>query len=166
MMKTSISIPLFCGALLLTIDLAGAQESDSRPARSDEIPRTESGECFTTSAVMDMTVIDDSSIYVRTRSRHFVLTPRLQCRNLARAYDRDAVGFVPFGRRICPNDGSHFVYETAGRRRICPIGRITEVDDRAQARELSGLQGRSSDDDLVVTRDIDPADQEEADQQE
>jgi hypothetical protein len=148
--------------LLLVSGTAAAQESDSSPGEGEAAaPRTESGECFTASAVVDMTVFNDRSVYVRTRSRHFLLTTRQQCINLQRAYNRNAVGFVPFGRRICPSDGSHFRYETGGRERICPIGLIAEVDDRAQGRELAEQRERSFDDDLLITRDLDLPDQEE-----
>lgn len=139
-----------------------AQESDTPGGADDgDAPRTETGECFTSSAVRNMTVFNDHSVYVRTRTRHFVLTPSQECSNLLRAYNRNAVSFVPFGRRICPNDGSHFRYETGGRQRLCAIGRISEVEDRAQARELAAEIEVASEADLVVTEELDPSDQEQ-----
>ena len=137
-----------------------AQESDAPiAAEDDDTLRTESGECFTLSSVMNITVLNDRSIYVQGRARHFLLTPRGECSDLLRAYNRNTVRLVPFGRRICPNDGSHLVYETGGRERVCPIGTVSEVDDRQQARELAAEVAGSGDAPLVVTEDIDSDDQ-------
>lgn len=147
-------------ALLFLSGAAAGQEADPPDVEQDDVPRTESGECFTTSDLVDMTVLDERSVYVRTRTRHFLLGSSRQCDNLRRAYDRNAVGFVPLGRRICPNDGSHFRYETGGRARMCPIAEITEVASLAQAQELAASRARSADD-LIVTQDIDPSDDEE-----
>lgn len=140
--STALAISFF----FATIDSVAAQESaESTAAENDTPPQTESGECFTSSALTNMTVFSDDSVYVRTLARHFLLVSRGQCDNLLRAYNRNAVQFVPFGRRICPNDGSHFLYESGGRARVCPIAAIYEVDDRAEARAMS--------EDLVGARD-------------
>ena len=149
-------------ALLTTNGAVSAQES-AAPVEGDDdnAPRTETGECFTTSAVRNMTVFNDHSIYVRTRTRHFLLTPSQECSDLLRAYNRNTVRCVPLGRRICPNDGSHFRYERGGRDRLCAIGLIFEVEDRVEAREIAAEIEIANETDVVVTEEIDASDQDQ-----
>lgn len=87
--------------------------------------------------MIDISVFDDRHLYVRTRgNNHYLITTEV-CENLERSYVRRTVRLVPYGREVCLNDGSHVVYETAGREEVCPIRRIELVANRAQAREMA-----------------------------
>ena len=154
--RFGIVLWIIFGAVITVGTVAGQGDDDAPDADSDEPLRTESGECFTASDVVDWSVLNDRSIYVRTRARHFLLNTRQQCNNLRRAYTRNAIRFEPFGRRICPNDGSHLMYETGGRARLCPVGLITEVNDRDEARELAEIVPNAQGDDVLIFRELDP----------
>lgn len=152
--RSGVILRLVIGAGLIVGAAAAQDDEAAQDADTDEPLRTEIGECFTADDILDYSIFSDRSIYVRTRGRHFLLTTRRQCNDLQRAYNRSAVDFVPFGRRICPADGSHFQYVTGGRARICPIGQISEVDSREEARELAAFAASSRIEDLVTTEEI------------
>jgi hypothetical protein len=120
---------------------AAAQEGeDSRPAQ----PRRETAEqeavleeCATVPGATDFMVIDDRHVYLRTRgSNHYLLRTEF-CENLKSSFIRREVSLVPYGRRVCENDGSYILYLDAGRTRTCHIESVQRVDSRNAARELA-----------------------------
>jgi hypothetical protein len=95
-------------------------------------------QCFLVPAIIDMRVMSDEHVYVRTRGgNHYVLTVAQQCKNLQRSDIRNAIRLVNYGRRVCQNDGSYFLYDSGTRETTCPILTIDAVDDRAEARLIA-----------------------------
>ncbi len=127
--KLSIRLATLAAIALLTA-ATGAQDSDDNPAQPIE-------SCFNARGLVEFSALDDRHIYVRTRgANHYLLTTD-QCDNLHRSYLRGTAGLVPFGGTVCLNDGSHVLYDSAGRQTVCPIRRIVQVSDRAQARSIA-----------------------------
>lgn len=90
---------------------------------------------------IDMAVLDDRHIYLRTRgSNHYLFTLE-QCDDLYKAYLRQEASLVPIGRAICQNDGSYVLYIHKGRDEICDITLVQRVESRAEAREIAANLG-------------------------
>ena len=80
----------------------------------------------------------DEHVYVRTiGGNQYVLGMAQTCANLQRSYRSGDVRIRPFGRRVCPNDGSHLLYNWSGRETVCPILTIVTVEDREEARAIA-----------------------------
>ena len=124
-----------------------AQESGDETSRAAdaEVVIDEPGpsveNCFNSDGIIDISVLDDAHMYVRTRGSNFYLITTELCEGLERSYLRRTARLVPFGRTVCATDGSHIIYEAAGRELICPLRRIERVDDRDQARDLAAGEG-------------------------
>lgn len=120
---------------------ASAQETESHnAAESDDVnlaaasPET----CFDITRAQDINVMTDEHVYVRTiGGNQYLLTMAQTCRNLQRSYRSGDVRIQPFGRRVCPNDGSHLLYNWSGRESVCPILTIDAVEDREEARAIA-----------------------------
>lgn len=97
--------------------------------------------CATVTGFIDVAVLDDSHIYMRTRGSNHYLFDLERCDDLHRAYLRTEVQLVPYGRQICQNDGSYVAYLKAGRREHCLIQRVQRVQNRAEAREIAQRPG-------------------------
>ena len=94
-------------------------------------------QCAAVPGAIDISVLDDRHVYIRTRgSNHYLLTTE-QCDRMYTNYVRDGIQLVPYGRRVCRNDGSHLLYVDGGRPRTCLIEFVQRVENRAAARELA-----------------------------
>jgi Family of unknown function (DUF6491) len=133
------------GAALIAVllSLGGsvlAQETDSDEASGVDARDAEAAtldHCVTVPGAVDMNVLDDRHVYIRTRgSNHYLLSTE-QCDDLYRSYRRGDVRLVPYGRRVCENDGSYLVYYESGREQTCFIEGVQRVENRAEARELA-----------------------------
>jgi hypothetical protein len=114
-------------------------ESDPPGTRANETAeqRETLEQCATVPGAIDVSVLDDRHVYIRTRgSNHYLLTTE-QCDRLYTAYLRTQVQLVPYGRRLCRNDGSYLRYVDGGRPRNCYIENVQRVENRAAARELA-----------------------------
>jgi hypothetical protein len=129
------------GVCMFLAGATGAQETTSAaPAQPKERAAAQAGleRCFLVPAVIDMRVMSDEHVYVRTRGgNHYVLTVAQDCKNLQRSDIRNAIRLVNYGRRVCQNDGSYFLYDSGTRRATCPILTIDAVADRAEARLIA-----------------------------
>lgn len=127
--------------ILVAAGTAGAQETqgDAPGAREGgDAEPTAAATCFNITRAQDINVLNDEYVYVRTfGGNHYLLTMARTCENLHDAYVRGAVRLDPYGRRICPNDGSHFIYDDAGRESVCPILAIDRVAGRAEAKAVA-----------------------------
>jgi hypothetical protein len=144
-------------ALVLLASVAFSQEADT-----DRLPEVDDGKptiadperCFVMPAVLAFNVLSDQHAYIRTRgNNHYLITTVRQCRNLKRAYERDRAYFVPHGRRVCQNDGSHILYDTGARVEPCPIMTIEAVENREHADSIV-----AGDEALIDIEPIDPPD--------
>lgn len=118
-------------------------EDDTEVGRPNETAeqRETLEQCAMAQGAIDVSILDDRHVYIRTRgSNHYLLTTE-QCDRLYTAYLRQEVQLVPYGRSICRSDGSYLRYLIGGRPQTCYIEHVQRVDDRAAARELAA--GRS-----------------------
>jgi len=116
---------------------------DAAPGDSDPAPAA-AADCFDVTRARDVNVLSDEHVYVRTiGGNHYLLTMAGTCRNLQRSYRSGGVRIQPYGRRVCPNDGSHLLYTWFDRESVCPILTIESVEDRAEARAIAEAGGRS-----------------------
>lgn len=119
-----------------------ASEADPPGARSNETAEQQETleQCATVPGAIDVSVLDDRHVYIRTRgSNHYLLTTE-QCDRLYTAYLRQQVQLVPYGRRLCRSDGSYLRYVDGGRPRNCYIENVQRVENRAAARELAAVR--------------------------
>ena len=121
---------------------ASAQEAASdaaaTPADADTVPSA-ADRCFDITRARDISVLSDEHVYVRTiGGNHYLLTMGRVCTNLQRSYRSEGVRIQPYGRRVCPNDGSHLLYNWSGQESVCPILTIDPVTNRAEARAIVG----------------------------
>ena len=86
---------------------------------------------------LDLTVLDDEHVYIQTRGRNHYLLTTGECKDFQQSYIRGEAELVPYGHRVCQNDGSYFVYRTAGHDSSCAILTIDRVTNRAEARSLA-----------------------------
>jgi hypothetical protein len=107
--------------------------------------------CFNSAGMIDISVLDDSHLYARSRGNNHYLITTEHCDGMERSYLHRTARLVPFGREVCENDGSHVVYETAGRERVCPVRFVQQVADRQQARDI--LAGN---DPIVILEELPP----------
>ena len=120
--------------------IAAAQETEpDTAAQPDTDEASDVAEtCFNVGRTMDLEVLNDEHVYVRTvGGNQYLLTMGQRCASLQRSYRSGGVRIQPYGRRVCPNDGSHFVYVWFDRESVCPIATIERVDDRAHARAIA-----------------------------
>ncbi|MGD2167194.1 MAG: DUF6491 family protein [Gammaproteobacteria bacterium] len=108
-------------------------------SQDDEVPEIE--RCATVTDFIDVAVLDDRHVYLRTRGSNHYLFNLERCDDLHRAYLRTEVQLVPYGRQVCQNDGSYVAYLKSGRREHCLIQRVQRVQNRAEARELAQNPG-------------------------
>lgn len=129
--------PVTLAALMLLVGPLSAQESKTEPADkpTDDVPNPVLDKCVTLPAV-DMTVMSDQYVYVRTRGSNQYLMETAECKDLLQSYLREEVELVPYGRRVCQADGSYLLYRTAGRDLPCQILTIHRVGSRAEARSI------------------------------
>lgn len=130
----------FCVVLLSLTGAAFTQESETDAGTEVDDSDTafnDPQKCFNTSGFQDINVMSDQHVYVQTRGGNHYLITTEECKNLLRAYRRNAVRFIPYGRTVCQNDGSYLVYENAGRESTCPIVVINRVETRAEARAIA-----------------------------
>jgi hypothetical protein len=120
--------------------VASSQESGSDPAPKagdgDSAPATIET-CFTARGLMDMNVLTDRHAYVQTRGHNHYLLTLGECEGVESSYHREEVRLVPYGTRVCRNDGSYLVYNAAGRELPCPILTVDRVTDRAEAKLIA-----------------------------
>ena len=126
-----------CVMLVFVVGAASSQNEDSA-ATSDRDEHADWREkCFLVPAVVDIQVLSDRHVYVRTRGgNHYVLTTP-QCENLERSYVRSEVRLVNYGRRVCQRDGSYLLYNSGTRVTTCEILTIDPVEDRAAAKLIA-----------------------------
>jgi hypothetical protein len=118
-------------------DFATEDTPSSRESRETTDQKAVLESCATVPDAIDISVLDDRHVYIRTRgSNHYLLTTE-QCDDLHTSYIRHGVELVPYGRRVCQNDGSYFRYMDSGRVRACNIERVQRVANRTAARELA-----------------------------
>lgn len=122
----------FAPAVTLLCVGAHGQASDSVDDERPEIER-----CAMTENLIDLAVFGDRHVYLRTRGNNHYLLNLEQCEDLHRAYLRNEVQLVPYGRQVCQNDGSYIAYLKTGRRRHCAIVHVERVSNRTEARELA-----------------------------
>jgi Family of unknown function (DUF6491) len=128
--------PVTFTALMLSVGSLSAQEAKTEPAdKAADVPNPALDSCVTLPAV-DMTVMSDQYVYVRTRGSNQYLMETAECKDLLRSYLREEVELVPYGRRVCQNDGSYLLYRTDGRDLPCQILTIHRVANRAEARSI------------------------------
>ena len=130
----------FCTVLVALAGAVGSQETESDAGSEvgdSDAPSESIEKCFSVPAVIDMNVLNDRHVYIRTRGGNHYLMSTAQCRNLERSYRRGDARLVPYGRTVCESDGSHFVYDAGGRELPCTIMTIERVGDRAEARALA-----------------------------
>jgi hypothetical protein len=126
----------------LTIQASAGQESEIRSSDSEtarhqpiEVPAKN---CVNMARAKDIVALTDRHVYVRTiANNEYLLEMQRECRNLRRSSIRGTARFEPFGRETCSGDGSHFVYDDAGRVSICPVGAVQPVEDLRQAQEVA-----------------------------
>jgi hypothetical protein len=111
-------------------DASAPEDSDAAPSYAET--------CVNIQRAQDIVVLSDRHVYVRTLGgNHYLLTMTQTCRNLQRSYRSGGVRIQPYGRLVCPNDGSHLVYTWFDRESVCPIMTIDAVEDRMEARDLA-----------------------------
>jgi hypothetical protein len=135
---------LFTGAAFAqenATDVAADSETETVQTAAASDVREESADdetCFDISRVQDISVLSDQHVYVRTiGGNHYLLTMEQTCDNLQRSALSEGVRVQPYGRRVCPNDGSHLIYNWFGRESVCPIQTIDAVEDRQEARAIA-----------------------------
>ncbi len=125
----------FVAAVLLA-GSASAQHSKSASTADKDVGKPTLNKCVTMPPV-DLSVLNDGHVYIRTRGgNHYLLTTN-ECKDLQHSYMRGEVELVPYGHRVCQSDGSYLVYRTAGHESPCPILTIDRVTNRAEARSLA-----------------------------
>jgi len=150
--------------------VAGAASSQNETADSalerdgSDATRHWREKCFLVSAVLHLQVMSDRHVYVRTRDNHYILTTP-QCEDLERSGVRGEVQLVNYGRRVCQDDGSYFLYHSGMRETTCAILTIDSVEDRAEAKLIAAGNGDLVDVEVIDTRDpvdsvdsVDPVD--------
>jgi hypothetical protein len=129
---------IFAALLATATGAALPQESndDAATAATDderELARQERLDmCVSVPAILDISVLTDAYVYVRTRGNHYLLATA-ECEDLTRSYQRRETQLVPYGRTLCQGDGSYVRYRRGGAERTCPISTIDRVDDRPEA---------------------------------
>lgn len=114
-----------------------ASDAAEKPDNTDAAP-VAADRCFDVTRARDIDVLSDEHVYVRTiGGNQYLLTMGQVCTNLQRSYRSENVRIQPYGRRVCPNDGSHLLYNWSGRESVCPILNIDPVEHRAQARAIA-----------------------------
>jgi hypothetical protein len=155
MIATTYRLAL-CVALSTVVGATFSQDENSAAgAEHDDGATTNEWreKCFLVPAVMDLQVLSDRHVYVRTRGgNHYILATE-QCENLERSYVRSEVQLMNYGRRVCEHDGSYLLYNTGTRVTTCGILTIDPVADRAEAKLIA-----AGDSDLVEIKVIDPGD--------
>ena len=121
-----------CIALAPLAGAAAAQEAD--PQAEPDAAET----CISISRAEDIAALSDQHVYVGTiGGNHYLLTLTQVCPNLLRSSRSGGLRFQPFGRQVCPNDGSHVRFDWFDRETICPIATIEQVENRAEARAIA-----------------------------
>lgn len=146
------------GYLAVSIGTARGQDEakDGTEAdKSESTARAPAETCFNISRALDISVISDQHVYVKTvGGNQYLLTLSKACSNLRRAYlsgsvsfprlagrtpsgRRDGVRIQPYGNEICPNDGSYLISTWFDRDTVCPIFEIDAVEDRSEAKAIA-----------------------------
>jgi hypothetical protein len=140
------------GPVLWVVAAAFAGGASAQEAAPNEAAKTEDADtasaaaeqCFDITRARDVSVLSDEHVYVRTiGGNHYLLTMAQVCANLQRSYRSDGVRIQPYGRRVCPNDGSHLLYSWFGQESVCPILTVDPVVDRAEANAIAEGARRS-----------------------
>jgi hypothetical protein len=130
--------------------LAGAafSQEGADSASADGTQRVD--HCVTAPAILDVNVLTDDVVYVRTRGNHYVLMTA-ECPGFVDSYRRMEGRLVPYGSSVCQGDGSYFIYLQNRSERACPILTIDRVADRAEALLIASGRG-----DVVDVEKADP----------
>lgn len=139
MASTTLKVAL-CAVFASLPGFVASQDTGSEPPSQPAEPAKpdDAESCFDVTRTKDFNVLSDQHAYVKTYGgNQYLLTMGRVCENLRRSYVSRDVRIEPYGRRVCPNDGSHLVYSGFGREQVCPIFAITRVESRADARLLA-----------------------------
>lgn len=145
--------------VVLSVAFAGtslAQEpgsdADSEAGDGDAVPDIE--RCFSVPAIVNMNVLSNRHVYIRTRGNHYLVTTDRVCDNLLRSYRLNTARLVPYGNTVCQEDGSYLVYDSGSRsEELCPLLTVERVDSREHADAIA-----EADRSLVETEEVDPED--------
>jgi Family of unknown function (DUF6491) len=131
---------VFC--VVLASFFAAASSQESEPDAASKVDEGDAAEstletCFNYPGYIDLSVMHDQFIYIRTRGSNRYLLTMEHCENLERSYHRGNFKFVPYGRTVCQDDGSYVLYDAGGAERACPILAVRRVENRAEAKSIA-----------------------------
>lgn len=116
--------------------LAGAAAAQEADPQAEPVDAAET--CISISRAQDIAALSDQHVYVGTiGGNHYLLTLTQVCPNLLRSSRSGGLRFQPFGRQVCPNDGSHVRFDWFDRETICTIATIEQVESRADALSIA-----------------------------